>query len=200
VSKHHKRKSERKMSKIKGILIGLLIIIGIGMIYNLPVHAFIASNWVWPSESPYRNPHKYYATTSIWGQFTTAISDWSGTDFGTMQMNSSPDDAVVTVRRYNYGDTGLLGCWEMIDYSGWTLFSARISLNSYYENNLNTSQKRGICGHELGHDLGLDDLTSIFDFQPPQLMWQYAPDNWARGVYTPQNGQNADIWGVNSVY
>lgn len=114
-----------------------------------------------------------------------------------MQISSSPDDAVATVRARDEGDTGTLGYWDPLNHSGWTLYTARITFNSYYSGTLTSSQKREVCGHELGHDLGLNEAE---DWYPPQVMWPWASENWERGVYKPQTGQNADIWGVNSIY
>jgi len=182
--------------KEKTILTCVLGLITVVFVSSISAQAFTPSGWVWESGYPYRNPHKYYPTTTIWGQFSTAVSDWSGTEFGTMQMSQSPDDAVVTVRARDEGEE-ILGRWEPINYSGWTLYTARITLNSYYSDTLTSSQKREVCGHELGHDLGLNDVYTTY---PAQIMYYYAQYNFDNGIYTPQSGQDADIWGVNSIY
>ena len=182
--------------KEKTTLVCMLGLLTIVIVSSVPAQAFTESGWVWQSGYPYRNPHKYYATTTIWSQFSTAISDWGGTEFGTMQLSQSPDDACALVRRRNEGEEEALGYWDPINYSGWTLFESRITLNSYYDT-LTSSQKREVCGHELGHDLGLDD---VYTTSPPQIMYYSGSYNWARGEYTAQSGQNADIWGVNSIY
>ena len=90
---------------------GLTIVV---LASSVQVHAYTASNWVWASGSPYRNPHKYYRTTTIWSEFSTSVSDWAGTDFGTLQISSSPDDAVTTVRAVNDGNNNVPGYWQQI--------------------------------------------------------------------------------------
>jgi hypothetical protein len=149
--------------------------------------------------SSQRNPHRYYLLTSVWAEWSTAVSDWSGhTDFGTIQSTASPDLGLLLVRKVDEGNSGTLAYHTPLDFyfaDGYEwLLQTRITLNGYYTNQLTVSQRRQICGHELGHDLSLYD---VWDWSPAQTMWWRGPDNWGRGVYTPQSNDKA---GVNSIY
>jgi hypothetical protein len=189
--------------KKKKIEIILLLVVTGTIMSSLMVNASQPSGYYWENEAPYMNPHRYYATTTIWGQFSTAISDWNGeTDFGTLQLATSPDDAVCTVSMENWGYDDYAG-WREIDHSGFLVYTSEIVLNSYWTGSLSSNEKREICNHEIGHDLGLADLWDPnyqIGWSPAQVMWANPPDNWNRGVYTPQSGINADFYGVDSIY
>ena len=86
-------------------------------------------------------------TSAYISQFNYAINQWESHKPGIIREDTLTTIEDVKISDKNEGDVG---------YAGTTYKSGKIIFNTYYMNNFNTSKKRNVAIHELGHALGLD--------------------------------------------
>jgi hypothetical protein len=122
--------------------------------------------------------------------FTYSLQDWNAA--GTkVHFQNSVSYKVYLAEGYVTGVT-----WDGITYYGYrgsTMTWASSYLNMYYTDGYGTNKRRSVSGHELGHALGLGEMTV-----GAELMNRYTSSRYDYyGVYTPQQD---DINGINAMY
>lgn len=144
----------------------------------------------WPSVNPLYWYMENWVGYNTRVAFTNSLQDWNAA--GTKVHFQNSGSYKVYLAEANMPGVA----WDGRSYitgSGTTIQSCSCYLNMYYTDGYGANKRRSVSGHELGHSLGLWEVTG-----GAELMNKATPSRYdTYGVYTPQQD---DINGVNFLY
>lgn len=127
------------------------------------------------------------ASKTAW---TSGISDWNNASAG-VSLSTTSGSGTATLGDANDSSVS----WDGITYYSWDnnniVTDVSAYLNVAYTGNYDSTKRKGVAAHEIGHVLGLDHTNSCV------LMNPTTPARTNCGVSTPQSD---DINGVSSLY
>lgn len=122
--------------------------------------------------------------------FTYSLQDWNAAGTKVHFQNSA--SYKVYLAEVNMSGVTYDGI-SYVTVQGTKIISDSSYLNMYYTDGYGTNKRRSVSGHELGHSVGLGEMTA-----GAELMNQYTSVRYdTYGVYTPQQD---DINGVKAMY
>lgn len=154
--------------------------------------AYAKEGYKW--SSPSSLSYYFGSGTSSYNQgvWNNAVSSWNATS---TPVYFSHSEGVIELYQVNDAYTDADGN-STVYYNSSThlITSSKSWVNSYYVYSYSSTKEQSVAAHELGHVLGLADLSS----SAYALMNGYTGDRYdSYGIYKPQSD---DVNGVNAIY